>query len=117
MMNSRSFCKTSACNPACSLNWHLNGNKLNSGAIKRFKIQNEQSVSTNGGIITISRLNINSVQIKDHGHRIECLQSNALFNQTIKRNYNLHVLRMYDFLNSKKSLKFIDSILKSLKIV
>lgn len=86
-------CKTGPCNPACSLDFYLNNNKLTSN--KRFKILNEQSVSTNGGIITISQLNINSAQITDHGHKIECVQSNTLFNRTIKRNYIVHVLRMY----------------------
>lgn len=86
-------CKAGPCNPACNLDWHLNGAKLGGSGAKRYRILNEQSVSTNGGIITVSHLNINSVQITDHGHKIECVQSSALFNQTLKRSYIVHVLR------------------------
>lgn len=85
-------CRAGPCNPACNLDWLLNDSKLSSG-IKRFRITNEQSVSTNGGIITVSRLNVNSIQITDHGQQIECIQSNVLFNQTTKRNYMIQVLR------------------------
>lgn len=90
-------CKAGPCNPACNLDWHLNGGKLGAG-IRRFRILNEQSVSTNGGIITVSHLNINSVQIADHGQKIECVQSSALFNQTLKRSYIVHVLRKFSLL-------------------
>lgn len=86
------FCFLLACHPECNLDWYFNNNKLSSG-IKHFRIQNEQSVSTNGGVVTISRLNINSLQTNDHGNRIECVQSNSIFNQTTKRDYIINVLR------------------------
>ena len=89
-------CRAGPCNPACNLDWHLNGSRLAAG-IRRFRILNEQSVSTNGGIITVSHLNINSVQITDHGQKIECAQTSALFNQTLKRSYIVHVLRKLAF--------------------